>query len=130
MKLIAVLLIALGYSSSVWAEVELQGLLINQTRTFAGQVFYTAFTESWQALDTDSRYTLVISERPSARSGSQITVKYGEQIMYQQTLHFNANKAQRAGQLAPAQVFEQVMNYEVAEVFSNPDMAKDEIKLN
>jgi curli production assembly/transport component CsgE len=127
---IAVLLLVCGFMMPAHAEVELQGLLLNQTRTFAGQLFYTAFVESWQTLDPESRYTLVISERPSARTGSQITVKYGEQVVYQQILQFNTARAQRAGQLAPAQVFDRVVSTEVEEMFTNPDMANDEIKLN
>lgn len=118
-------------AGSVQAEVELQGLLLNQTRTFAGQAFYTAFVDSWQVYDPDSRYSLVVTERPSARTGSQITVRYGDQVVYQQVLHFNASRAQKAGQAATAQVFERVMNAEVEEVFGqNPDMARDEIRLN
>ncbi|PTQ87379.1 CsgE family curli-type amyloid fiber assembly protein [Agitococcus lubricus] len=118
-------------STHLHADVELNGLLLNQTRTFAGQAFYVAFVDNWQVLDSQGQYNLVIVERPSARSGSQISVKYGEQIIYQQVLHFNAQKAQRAGQAAASVVFERVMNEQVEQVLStNPDMAQDEIKLN
>lgn len=112
------------------AEVELRGLLLNQTRTFAGQAFYKAFVDSWLTLDSDNTYSLVITERPSARNGSQMIVKYADQIVYQQFIHFNASRAQKAGQMAPTYVYDKVVSKDVEEMFANPDMAKDEIKLN
>lgn len=124
------MLSALLLAKPVWADLELHGLLLNQTRTFAGQSFYKAFVEGWQELDPESSYNLVIIERPSARSGSQITVKYADQVVFQQFIHFNANKAQRAGQLAPGFVYNKVISADVDELFANPDLAHDEIKLN
>jgi len=131
MRQLIVLVISLILTTTIQADVELKGLLLNQTRTFAGQAFYVAFVDNWQVLDSQGQYNLVIVERPSARSGSQISVKYGEQVIYQQVLHFNAQKAQRAGQSAATVVFDRVMNEQVEQLFSaNPDMAQDEIKLN
>ena len=124
------LLLGLTVNMPVLAEVELRGLLLNQTRTFAGQAFYKAFVDTWLTLDADNNYSLVITERPSARNGSQMIVKYADQVVYQQFIHFNANRAQKAGQGAPAFVYDKVVSKDVEEVFANPDMAKDEIKLN
>lgn len=126
------LALVLGFlvSMPAIAEIELHGLLLNQTRTFAGQAFYKAFVDSWLTLDPDNTYSLVITERPSARNGSQITVKYADQVVYQQFIHFNASRAQRAGQAAPAVVYDKVVSADVEELFTNPDLAKDEIKLN
>jgi curli production assembly/transport component CsgE len=124
------LLLGLITTMPVSAEVELRGLLLNQTRTFAGQAFYKAFVDTWLTLDTDSIYSLVITERPSARNGSQMIVKYADQVVYQQFIHFNANRAQKAGQIAPASVYDKVVSADVEEIFVNPDLAKDEIKLN
>jgi curli production assembly/transport component CsgE len=124
------LLLGLIMSMPALAEVELRGLLLNQTRTFAGQAFYKAFVDSWLTLDSDNTYSLVITERPSARNGSQMIVKYADQIVYQQFIHFNASRAQKAGQMAPTYVYDKVVSKDVEEMFANPDMAKDEIKLN
>ncbi|MBH1972158.1 hypothetical protein FK216_13690 [Moraxellaceae bacterium AER2_44_116] len=130
MKVMLALLLGLITTMPVSAEVELRGLLLNQTRTFAGQAFYKAFVDTWLTLDTDSIYSLVITERPSARNGSQMIVKYADQVVYQQFIHFNANRAQKAGQIAPASVYDKVVSADVEEIFVNPDLAKDEIKLN
>lgn len=130
MKVLLALMLGLLVTLPVSAEVELKGLLLNQTRTFAGQAFYKAFVDAWLTIDPDNAYTLVISERPSARNGSQITVKYADQVVYQQFIHFNASRAQRAGQAAPAAVYDKVVSADVEELFTNPDLAHDEIKLN
>lgn len=124
------LLLGLIMSMPALAEVELRGLLLNQTRTFAGQAFYKAFVDAWLTLDSDNTYSLVITERPSARNGSQMIVKYADQVVYQQFIHFNASRAQKAGQMAPTYVYDKVVSKDVEEMFANPDMAKDEIKLN
>lgn len=130
MKVMLALLLGLIMSMPALAEVELRGLLLNQTRTFAGQAFYKAFVDAWLTLDSDNTYSLVITERPSARNGSQMIVKYADQIVYQQFIHFNASRAQKAGQMAPTYVYDKVVSKDVEEMFANPDMAKDEIKLN
>lgn len=130
LRVILAIMLGLFITMPVSAEVELRGLLLNQTRTFAGQAFYKAFVDGWLTLDTDNTYSLVITERPSARNGSQMIVKYADQVVYQQFIHFNANRAQKAGQLAPSYVYDKVVSADVEEMFTNPDMAKDEIKLN
>jgi curli production assembly/transport component CsgE len=130
LKVMLALLLGLIMSMPALAEVELRGLLLNQTRTFAGQAFYKAFVDTWLTLDADNIYSLVITERPSARNGSQMIVKYADQVVYQQFIHFNANRAQKAGQIAPASVYDKVVSADVEEIFVNPDLAKDEIKLN
>lgn len=107
----------------------LGGLLLNETRTFAGQAFYAAFVETWRALDPAGQYALVISERPSARSGSQITVRYGGEAVYRQFIHFSAERAARAGRNAPGPVFDHIASAEVDELFVNPDLAPDEFSL-
>lgn len=127
MKKICVLLLAMSSAGADAAEDPgLGGLLLNETRTFAGQAFYAGFIETWRALDPEGRISLVVSERPSARSGSQISVRYGQTLLLQQFIHFNAERARKAGRGAAGPVFDRVAGAEVEELFSNPDLAPDE----
>ena len=108
-------------------DIDTPGLLINETRTFAGQEFFTAFATVWQAYDPDSRYTLVIFERPSARSGSQITVNYLGNVIYRRFISFNAKQAHHAGELASADAFRAVMTVELDRTAIDPDLGTDEL---
>lgn len=115
---------------TTYADIELRGLLLNDTRTFAGQAFYRAFIDQWQIYDTAGQYNLVISERPSARTGSQIQVRYGDKVLFQRFIHFNPTRAEKAGKEATGIVFERVTQEEVNQLFPDPDLGPDEIKLN
>ncbi|RZU46954.1 curli production assembly/transport component CsgE [Fluviicoccus keumensis] len=126
---LALLPVLLAGQAGAGDDLGLGGLLLNETRTFAGQAFYNAFTETWRALDPAGQYSLVISERPSARTGSQITVRYGTEEVYRQFIHFSAERAARAGRAAPGPVFDHIASGEVDELFVNPDLAPDEIRL-
>lgn len=54
----------------------LGGIVINRTMTVLGWDFYKSFTEVWQAVHPDSKFTLTVTERPTAQYGSEIWVSY------------------------------------------------------
>ncbi len=60
-------------------EIEVPGLIVTRAVTSVGQKFCRDFSENW----TDSKYNLVIVERPSARWGSIMTIRYNQAIVYQ-----------------------------------------------
>lgn len=129
-----VLLVAILAAGSVLApacrsdDINLGGLVIDETRTFAGQQFYKAFNALWQAYDPDSVYTLVIQERPSARTGSQITVVCYGKPMFQRFVSFNARKAADAGQDAAGTVFYAVQSAQLESMLGDPDFGSNEIE--
>lgn len=115
--------------SSLAAEIDIPGLLINDTRTFAGQEFYSAFVAAWQAYDPDGRYTLVVKERPSARTGSQMTVSTAaNEVLFQRFIGFNARIAQRAGKEASSTTFNALTAAELDRQLPDPDLGTDEIR--
>lgn len=113
---------------SVAADIEISGLLVNQTRTFAGQEFFSAFSSAWQVYDPNGRYTLVILERPSARTGSQITVSSGGNLLFQRFIGFNARVAGRAGRDASNQTYGALLAAELDRQLIDPDLGRDEIQ--
>ena len=134
-SLFAVLLLA---SARVLAgsEVELPGILINETRTSAGHIFYTEFSANWLMFDPDGQYSLTVVERPSVITASQITVKFAGRPVYQRFISTKPDEirklARSGAQAASRQVG--VMSADVqnimARLFPDPDMAPDEINLN
>jgi hypothetical protein len=134
-SLFALLLLA---SSRVLAgsEVDLPGILINETRTASGHLFYTEFSANWLNYDPDGVYSLTVMERPSVITASQVTVKFAGRPVFQRFISTKPDEirklARTAAQAASRQVG--VMNGDVqnimARLFPDPDMAPDEINLN
>lgn len=60
----------------------LRGLMINRTITVVGWDFYNSFSKIWQALYPDSKNTLAVIERPTAKFGSEIWVSYESQYVF------------------------------------------------
>lgn len=57
-------------------DIEIDGLVINQTRTRMGSDFYRVFSQQWGQPSGFKGYNIVIKETPSVRQGSmyEITV--------------------------------------------------------
>jgi Curli assembly protein CsgE. len=61
------------------AELEVPGLIVTRAVTSVGQKFCRDFSEHW----TDTKINLTIIERPSARWGSIMTIRYNQNIVFQ-----------------------------------------------
>lgn len=121
------LLAGLTLSSAGWSadDIEVPGFLYNQTRTFAGQEFFLAFSSAWQNIDVDSRFSLTINERPSARSGSLLTVTYNGTVVFQRFVGFNTVLARRMGNEATGRVYSAVMTAELDRMLGDDDLVGD-----
>ena len=60
----------------------LGGLIINRTMTVLGFDFYKSFSEIWQAVHPNSKFTITVYERPTAQYGSEIWVSYRDRRVY------------------------------------------------
>lgn len=123
--------VLLGLSSSLplsAADIDIPGLLLNETRTFAGNQFFTAFASAWQAYDPNGVYTLVMRERPTGRTVSQISVLRNGVVMFQRYIGINARAAERAGRDASAAVFQSLMSAELDRQLVDPDLGADEFR--
>lgn len=66
-------------SGGAWADL---GIVVNETFTPMGQEFYRRFTDYWRENPDFERYTLVVSERPSRRSGNRIAISQDQQVVF------------------------------------------------
>lgn len=64
----------------------LGGVVTNQTVTVAGYDFYRHFVSAWRERDIAERFAISIRERPSARSGTQVWIEYGQRRIFQAAL--------------------------------------------
>ncbi|MEB4674016.1 hypothetical protein MXL54_04410 [Enterobacteriaceae bacterium G50] len=81
MKTVPVLAITLllHLTSAPAAELEIPGLIVTRAVTSVGQKFCRDFSELW----ADNKINLIIIERPSARWGSIMTIRYNQDIVFQ-----------------------------------------------
>lgn len=108
-------------------DIDIPGLLLNETRTFAGNQFFTAFASAWQAYDPNGVYTLVMRERPTGRTVSQISVVRNGVVLFQRYIGISARAAERAGRDASAAVFQSLMSAELDRQVVDPDLGADEL---
>lgn len=66
--------------------IELDGLVLDETRSKIGRDFYDIFYQQWQAPSNSSNYTITISEQPTPTLGSLITVRINDQQVFQYRL--------------------------------------------
>lgn len=67
-------------------ELEIDGLIIDQTKTKIGREFYDLFFTRWEAPEGIKGYTIDINEKAHPRFGSLIWISINETIVYQSVL--------------------------------------------
>ena len=106
---------------------EVGGLVVGQTMTLAGRTFYDSFASAWNDKDIDGRFSISITERPTARLGSQVFVEYGNRRLFQMFPPPNRSLIPDIGAQAAAQVYQAILDYQVAQFFGDPDIGRDEL---
>lgn len=102
------------------------GVVVAQTITPIGREFYDGFVAAWREKDGDSRFSIAIAEHPSARWGSQIFVNYGNRRLFQAFLPANRVRVREVAGMAADIVFQRIIESQVAQLFGDADLAKDE----
>lgn len=74
---------ATAKNTAIDKDIKDPGLITDHTVSAVGHDFYRMFTDRWERNYTE---TITISERPSARWGSWITIKVGQDLLYQTLL--------------------------------------------
>jgi curli production assembly/transport component CsgE len=108
-------------------HAEVGGLVVGQTVTQNGRAFYESFATAWAEKDEAGRFTVSVIERPTARLGSQIFVDYGNRRMVQLFLPPNRSLIPALGADVAAQVFQGILDYQLAQFFGDPDLGRDEL---
>lgn len=110
------------------AEDRLGALVVNQTVTVAGQEFFQHFVAAWREREMADRYSISITERPTARFGSQLWVEYAQRRVLQLQLPASRSGLQALGERAAEAVFQRVADAELERLlFRDLDLAPDEL---
>lgn len=62
--------------------LEIDGLVLNETRTRIGGEFYELFFKQWVAPREASNFTIILREKPGRGRGSQIIILINEQLVF------------------------------------------------
>lgn len=123
MCLLFCLTLALSYSAGA-AELKDPGLITDHTVTSVGHDFYRGFTDRWEKNYPE---TITISERPSARWGSWISIKIGQDTLYQTLLFPNRRNFNKEIDTAVASVLEALSRRQIDKaLLSTGDLTGDE----
>ncbi|WP_158597936.1 CsgE family curli-type amyloid fiber assembly protein [Noviherbaspirillum saxi] len=104
------------------------GVVVNQAVTVAGQEFFQYFVANWRDRDLSERYAISITERPSARWGSQVWIEFRQRRIFQAPLPTARAGIKALSEQATEAVYQMVADTEVERLlFREPDLGPDEL---
>ena len=81
-------------------NIEIDGLIIDQTLTKIGHEFYEYFYTQWEAPEKIRDYTIFITEKITMLSTSQIWIDVNDMTIYQQLLKPRSEEIEKAVKIA------------------------------
>ncbi|MEZ2586171.1 curli production assembly/transport protein CsgE [Kluyvera intermedia] len=122
--IIVLVMMLLVSHTSISAEIEVPGLVTDNTITRIGHDFYREFTDHWEEEYPGS---ITINERPSARWGSWIIIKVDQDLLYQTFLYPNKRDFDKQVNIALASVYESLQKRAINKALLNTgDLTHDE----
>jgi curli production assembly/transport component CsgE len=94
------------------AELELDGMLFDETKTKSGKDFYDFFYSRWVAPPGAKNYSIFIREVPFRLMTTQIEVKINETTVFQSFLQPRADIVEQLAEYAVSQTQMYLANYE------------------
>ncbi|HVE52665.1 MAG TPA: CsgE family curli-type amyloid fiber assembly protein [Ramlibacter sp.] len=105
------------------------GLVLDSTVTVLGYEFFSAFAVAWRELDAQQRYSVTISETPTARFGSTIRVHSRGKTLWQNLVRPNRLAARETAQAVAGDLFQNMIRAEAEEaLFRDPDLGPEELQ--
>lgn len=92
--------------------LEINGLIVDQTRTKAGKDFYDHFFRNWEAPKTSVDYSIVIKEKPFRIRTTQILISINDNEIFKQMLQPRRDYIEMLAEYAIARCNQFLLNYE------------------
>lgn len=106
----------------------LGGIIINRTVTVLGFDFYKSFSEVWQAVHPNSKFTLTVYERPTAQYGSEIWISYRDRRIYHTFLSPARSGVREEGKQAVETAGKNIANIDAErKLFKSADLGPEEM---
>ena len=93
-------------------EIELDGLLVDDTKTKSGKDFYDMFYSNWEAPSKAKNYSIIISEKPFRLTTTIIVITINENLIYQTILQPRQDIIEMQTEEAIAITRDYLSNYE------------------
>ena len=92
--------------------LEINGLIVDQTRTKAGKDFYDHFFRNWEAPETSVDFSISIQEKPFRLRTTQIILKINDREIFQSMLQPRRDYIEMLADYAIARSQQFLANYE------------------
>lgn len=102
-------------------EIEIDGLLVDDTKSKAGKDFYDLFYGDWEAPQNARNFTITISEKPYRLTSTLITVYINENLVFQSILQPRLDLLEAMSDNAIQTTYEYLNNYEAIMKLINGD---------
>lgn len=93
-------------------EIEIDGLLVDDTKTKIGRDFYDMFYANWEAPDQAKNYTITIQEKPFRLTSTLVSISINDNMVYQSILQPRQDVVESLSEQAIAQTYNYLQNYE------------------
>jgi curli production assembly/transport component CsgE len=105
-------------------EIEIDGLLVDDTKTKAGKDFYDLFYSNWEAPKDAKNFTITVSEKPFRLTSTLIVVSINDNPVYQAILQPRQDIIEGLSDEAIATTLSYLENYEeIMKQLNGDDMA-------
>ncbi|AHW62256.1 CsgE family curli-type amyloid fiber assembly protein [Draconibacterium orientale] len=94
------------------AEIEIDGLLIDETKTKNGRDFYDYFFRDWVPPQNAKNYSIFITEKPYRLTTTMIEIRINETLVFQSFLQPRSDIVEILSQQAVARTALYLQNYE------------------
>jgi curli production assembly/transport component CsgE len=93
-------------------EIEIDGLLVDDTKTKIGRDFYDLFYANWEAPKGAKNYTITIQEKPFRLTSTLAVVLINDNVVYQSILQPRQDIVESLSEEALAYTYNYLQNYE------------------
>jgi len=93
-------------------EIEIGGLVIDETISKMGHDFYDKFYSQWTSPEVDFNYTIYIKEKPVPGLGSIVTVSVNDNEVMSQRIQPRAEMIEAVAEYAHRRLQRYLLNYE------------------
>ncbi len=94
------------------ADIEIDGLLFDETRTKNGRDFYDYFYRDWQAPAGAKNYSIYVAEKPYRLTTTMVEIRINETLVFQSFLQPRNDFLEMLAQQAVAQTSLYLEHYE------------------